>query len=42
MILKMGKQFGDDQETLKVISNVLKQHMQDGKQLKSDDIDSME
>ena len=42
LLLKMGKQFGDDQATLKVISTVLQTYVQNGKPLKADDIDQME
>jgi len=38
----MGKQFGDDESTLQIISNVIKGYMNSGKKLKAGDIDSME
>ena len=42
LLLKMGKQFGDDAETLKIISGVIRTHLKDGRKIKPEDIDSIE
>ena len=42
MIMKMGKQFGDDPNTLQIISSVVKNRMRKAETLRPDDIDKME
>ena len=38
----MGKQFGDDPATMKIISNTLFAYIKEGQQLRPQDLDSME
>lgn len=42
LVIKMGKQFGDDSVSLQIIVNVLKKHIKDGQDLCPQDIDLIE
>ena len=42
LLLKMGKQFGDDPETIKIIAGVIKLYVKDGSQIQAKDLDNLE